>query len=107
VAAAALLKIDRNAALRRQTEIVTQVDAPSRLIRSGATGRAVQMPSDIIFDALLSARCNANSPGRTIQFFPSGRSCGGVIALSVSSVTYEVRVNWLTGGVDVVALNQT
>jgi general secretion pathway protein H len=29
-------------------------------------------------------------------------SCGGVIALTHLGVGYEVRVNWLTGGVDVV-----
>src|SRR6266700_7567563 len=41
VQTAALLKGDRNAALRRQTQIATLVDAPSRSIRSGATGRII------------------------------------------------------------------
>ena len=106
VAAAALLKADRNAALRRQTEIATEVDSRSRLIRSGATGRVVKMPDDIMVEALLSARCDQGSVGSTIKFFPSGTSCGGVVALSISSLGYEVRVNWLTGGVDVVPFNR-
>jgi len=29
-------------------------------------------------------------------------SCGGVIALSRPGMGVEVRVNWLTGGVDIV-----
>jgi general secretion pathway protein H len=31
-------------------------------------------------------------------------SCGGVIALTRSGVGYEVRVNWLTGGIEIVPL---
>src|SRR5262247_2489881 len=44
VEAAALLKADRNAALRRRAPITTQVDAVSRTIKSGATGRTVRFP---------------------------------------------------------------
>ena len=29
--------------------------------------------------------------------------CGGAIALSRAGMRYEVRVNWLTGGVDIVS----
>ena len=106
-ATAALLKADRNAAVRRQAPVTTEVNVASRMLRSGATGRIVQMPNDVTFDALLSARCNRMSAASTIQFFPSGMSCGGVIALTRSNIGYEVRVNWLTGGVDVVALNRS
>jgi general secretion pathway protein H len=31
-------------------------------------------------------------------------SCGGVIALTRLGVGYQIRVNWLTGGVEVVPL---
>ena len=107
VATAALLKSDRNAALRRQTNISTEVDAKARLVRSGATGRVVQIPEDVTFEALLSARCDPSRSGSTIRFFSSGMSCGGVIALTRSRVGYEVRVNWLTGGVEIVEHNPT
>jgi general secretion pathway protein H len=105
IAIAALLKSDRNAALRQRTQIATQVDAASRLVRSGATGRTVRAPEDVTFDALLSARCDRYPSGSTIRFFSSGMSCGGTIALSRLGTSYEVRVNWLTGGVEVVSLN--
>jgi general secretion pathway protein H len=100
-----LLKADRNAAIRRRTETVTEVDAGSRLVRSAATGRIVQVPSDVAFDALLSARCAQRPAGAGVHFFSSGMSCGGVIALTRQGSGYEVRVNWLTGGVDIVPLN--
>jgi len=104
IATAALLKADRNAALRRNSEVATQVSAKSRMVRSGANGRVVRVPDDVDFDALLSARC---AGGSGISFFPSGMSCGGVIALTRQAAGYEVRVNWLTGGIEVVPLNRT
>jgi general secretion pathway protein H len=107
VATAALLKSDRNAALRRQQQITTEVNAASRLVRSGATGRVVQLPDDVTFDALLSVRCNQLALGSAIRFFPSGMSCGGVIVMSRAGMGYEVRVNWFTGGVDVAPVDRS
>src|SRR4029078_6645003 len=99
---AAMLRAARNAAIRNRTQIVTEVDAPLRVIRSGATGRAIQVPGDVVFEALLASRCNQRRAGPTIQFFASGMSCGGTIALTRLGVGYEIRVNWLTGGGEVV-----
>jgi general secretion pathway protein H len=107
IATAAVLKADRNAAVRRRTSIATEVDATTRLVRSGATGRVVRVPDDVAFDALLAARCDRQAAGRTIRFFSSGMSCGGVIALTRAGMGYEIRVNWLTGGVEVVSQNRT
>jgi general secretion pathway protein H len=100
---AALITQDRNAAVRGRTQVVTQVDAPARLIVSGATGRELRLPDDVAVDALLAARCGDRPSGGTIRFFPSGTSCGGVIALRRPGTGYQVRVNWLTGGVEIVA----
>lgn len=99
---AAMLKADRNAAIRNRVQVITEVDAPSRIIRSGATGRVIKVPDDVAFDAVLAARCNQRAAGSTIRFFSSGMSCGGAIALTRLGVGYEIRVNWLTGGVEVV-----
>jgi general secretion pathway protein H len=102
VATAVLLKADRNAALRRQVQVTTEVDAEQRSIRSGVTGRVIRLPNDVSLDALLASRCADRVAGRSIDFFPSGMSCGGVIALVRPGMGFEVRVNWLTGGVDIV-----
>jgi general secretion pathway protein H len=104
---AAMLKVDRNIAMRNRVQVATVVDAPARLIRSGATGRVVQIPDDVMFDALLAARCNQRPAGATINFFASGMSCGGAIALTRLGTGYEIRVNWLTGGVEVVPRDGT
>jgi general secretion pathway protein H len=105
VDAAALLKGDRNAAMRRRTQVATEINAMARSVRSGSTGRVVRVPDDVTFDAMLASRCNQRQAGSTIRFFASGMSCGGVIALTRLGVGYEIRVNWLTGGVEVVPLS--
>jgi len=99
---AALLKADRTAALRRRSQINTQVDAPARAIRFGSTGRILQVPDDVSFKALLPLSCNERAARSTISFFATGASCGGTITLSRLGFGYEIRVNWLTGGVEVV-----
>lgn len=106
IEAAALLKFDRDAAIRNRVAITTEIDAPLRVMRSGATGRTVQVPADVRFDALLASRCNNRAAGPTIRFFASGMSCGGAIALTRLGVGYQVRVNWLTGAVEVVPVNE-
>jgi general secretion pathway protein H len=106
IEAAAMLKADRDAAIRNRVQVATEIDAPLRLVRSGATGRVIRMPADVRFDALLAARCNNRPAGPTIRFFASGMSCGGTLALTRLGVGYQVRVNWLTGGVEVVPFEQ-
>lgn len=106
VETAALLKADRSAALRRQILVSTRVDTSSRSIRSGVTGRVVSFPPDVALDAVLASRCAERLTGRSIDFFPSGMSCGGTIALTRPGMGFEVRINWLTGGVEIVPQRQ-
>ena len=100
---AALLKADRNAAIRRRLEVTTQVDAPSRSLRSGASGQTVHVPEDVRFETLLPRNCDNRPVVASISFFASGMSCGGVIVLTKLDAGYEIRVNWLTGRIEVVA----
>jgi general secretion pathway protein H len=102
---AALLKADRNAAIRRGVAVATELGSISRTIRSGATGRLLQLPQDVGFNAILASQCDRRAAGTAIQFLPSGMSCGGTIFLSRLGTTLEVRVTWLTGGVEVVPKN--
>lgn len=102
---ATLLRADRVAAIRRHAPVATDISATSRSIRSGATGRIIRLPDDVHFEALLAARCNQHVAGSTITFFASGMSCGGTLALTRLGLGYDIRVNWLTGGVEVVAVN--
>jgi general secretion pathway protein H len=100
-----VLASDRNAAIRRHATVATAIDAMSRRVRSGIGERTVNVPADVQFDAALASRCNQRESSLSVVFFASGMSCGGVIALTRLGVGYQIRVNWLTGGVEIVPLN--
>ena len=89
VEVAALLKADRNAAIRSHAQVATSLDAERRIVISGATASMVEIPADVTFEALLAQRCGDRRVGATIDFFPSGASCGGVIALARQGVGYQ------------------
>ena len=105
VETAALLKADRNAAIRRGVAVATDLNSISRTIRSGASEDLVQLPQDVGFKAILARQCGQQAAGTTIQFLPSGMSCGGTIYLTRLGTTLEVRITWLTGGVEIVPSN--
>jgi general secretion pathway protein H len=100
--AATLLKADRNAAIGRRADVATLVDPSSRAIRSGATAQLLRIPDDVRFDALLPQTCHRRAALSTISFFADGMSCGGTIALARLDTAYEIRVNWLTGRIEIV-----
>jgi general secretion pathway protein H len=100
--AATLLMADRDAAIRRHISVATLVDAGGRAIRAGASRAALRIPDDVRFDAVLPQTCQHQAALSTIRFFANGTSCGGTIALTRFDGGYEVRVNWLTGRVEIV-----
>ena len=100
---AALLKADRSAAIGRGTDVSTLVDAHARAIRSGTGREMIRIPDDVRFDALLPQTCHSRANLSTISFFADGMSCGGAIALSRFNTGYEIRVNWLTGRIEIVS----
>ncbi|HEU0150525.1 MAG TPA: prepilin-type N-terminal cleavage/methylation domain-containing protein [Bradyrhizobium sp.] len=98
--AATLLKGDRSAAIRRGVDVATLVDPHARAIRAGASREMLQLPDDVRFNALLPQSCRQRAALSVISFFPDGMSCGGTIALSRLDTAYEIRVNWLTGRIE-------
>jgi general secretion pathway protein H len=102
IEAAAILKADRTAAMMAGRQVATAIDATSRLIRSGATGRALRVADDVVVTALLPERCNDRPALSTVSFFANGMSCGGTVTLARGDYSYEIRVNWLTGGIEIV-----
>jgi general secretion pathway protein H len=100
---AALLKTDRTAAARSGTEVATQVDVNERTIVSGATKEVLELPSDLTLEVIASDICTAGNGRFNIIFAADGRSCGAVIRIGKGSRDWRIRINWLTGFVDVVA----
>lgn len=105
VEAAALLNADQTTARRLHRDVATAIDAPSRMIRSGASGATLRLPRDVVVEAVLAQRCQDRPAGATIVHLASGMSCGGVVALTRSGKGFQIKVNWLTGGAEVVPVN--
>jgi general secretion pathway protein H len=105
VEAAALLNADQQSAQRQHRDVATVVDAPARIIRSGASGWTVRLPPDVTVEALLASRCRDRPAGGAIHHLASGMSCGGVVTMTRPGAGFQIKVNWLTGGAEVVPIN--
>lgn len=95
-----LLKSDRAASMQTGTRVDTQIDTSRRLIRAGS-GAALKLPDDVAFTTTLPRSCQHRPVSATVSFFPDGLSCGGTITLSRADLSLEIRVNWLTGSIDI------
>lgn len=100
---AALLKSDRTAAERSGHEMATQINVAARTVVSAATKQTLELPDDLTLDVIASNICAANNGRFNIAFAPDGRSCGAVIRIGKGSRDWRIRINWLTGYIDVVA----
>ena len=98
-----LLKADRVIATRDGLRTVTRVDLAARTVTSTA-GRRVYIPDDLAVEITTSQECIEGAQRFSIAFSPSGSSCGGVILLKKNGRAYAVRLNWLSGMVDVIKI---
>jgi general secretion pathway protein H len=100
---ATLLRIDRSSATRDGLPKGTRIDLTRRMI-TGATGRRVSIPNDIAIEVTTGAQCIEGARQFVILFAPDGTSCGGVVTLKSADQGFAIRINWLSGMIDVVAL---
>ena len=103
MSAAALMMADRYSAVRRRATVTTIVDIENREVRSGSSARGVGIPADVDVRVTVADYCRTGRRAAGIDFYPDGLSCGGMLALGRDGAGYEIRVNWLTGGIEIVA----
>jgi general secretion pathway protein H len=94
---AALLRRERLGAVMTGRQRQVSVDGERRIL-VGDDGNVVAIPHDVALDIL---GIDASWSGRraVVRFLPDGGSTGAVLKLSRNEAEYEIRVNWLTGGV--------
>jgi general secretion pathway protein H len=97
---AALLRSDRNMALRLRRPVLSQVNVKDGIVLAGASDGGVRIPRGIKIEFVQSSRV-LDSTGSGIEFMPDGRSSGGSLTLSRQEFSYQIYVNWLTAGVRV------
>jgi len=99
---AALLRRERTQAILAARERHISLDGGRRLL-VGEDGDTVSIPRDVAVD-LLGADAVWSGRQAVVRFDPDGASTGAVLRLSQAKAEYEIRVNWFTGSVDVVAV---
>jgi general secretion pathway protein H len=100
---AAILKADRSSAARSGSEVGTRVDLADKRIASGSSRQTINLPRDVTLDLIASDTCRSPRGEFAVVFSADGRSCGAVITLAKGGRDWKVRINWLTGFIDVVA----
>jgi general secretion pathway protein H len=98
---ATLLRVDRSLASGKGVSMATRFDLARRTV-TGATGRRIDVPGDLAMTVTTGAACMQGTQRFAISFAPDGTSCGGVVALSKGTEAHAIRINWLSGAIDVV-----
>ncbi len=96
-----LLRLDRSAAALQGVAKGTELDLAKRTVTSAA-GLRVTVPNDISMDILTGSSCSRGGRLFFISFAPDGSSCGASLFLAKGSSSYVIRVNWLSGMIDVI-----
>jgi general secretion pathway protein H len=60
----------------------------------------ISIRDGVAMNWVTSDRCPIRGGTRALRFLADGRSCGGVMTLSASGRAIELRVDWLTGRVE-------
>jgi general secretion pathway protein H len=94
---AALLRRERLAAILTAHSRRVSLDAENRAL-VGEGGETLAVPRDVVLDVV---GADETWSGRqvVVRFEPDGASTGAVLKLSREEASYEVDVNWYTGGV--------
>ena len=62
--------------------------------------KPISIRDGVVIDWVTSDQCPKRGGTRALRFLADGRSCGGVMKLSASGRSIELRVDWFTGRVE-------
>jgi general secretion pathway protein H len=97
----AVFRQGRTMAIRDRSPTDVVVDVMTGEIEG--PGEIVSVRQDIRLVWSTSSQCPLDRGRRALRFLPDGRSCGGVLSLSGSGHEALLRVDWLTGRVEMTA----
>lgn len=91
---AALLRADRNAALRTGRPVATDVDLVARRVRSSISDHWIALPQS--FTVRLATAISGG-----FRFYPDGTSSGGQLLLAMPDAELAIQVNEITAAVSI------
>lgn len=80
--------------------VLLDVVAALAIVALAAFASPISIRDGVAMNWITSDRCPIRGGTRTLRFLADGRSCGGVMTLSASGREIELRVDWLTGRVE-------
>ena len=98
---AAELNLARSTAIRTGAEVAFVVDVETPSFRVGRDAPSKTLPSDIVLDLKTARSQRIDKSKAAILFYPDGSATGGRLRLEREGVGATVRVEWLTGRVEV------
>ncbi len=101
-----LLRSDRSAAALEGAPKASRIDLDRRTV-TNAAGRVVAVPEDVRMEITAGSACARGNRLFVIVFAPDGGSCGSSLLLKKGSSIFVIRVNWLSGMIDVVDSGKT
>ena len=97
--AAAIFRQGRAAAIRDGGHSDVVVDPSARSVRI-AGAPLVRIRPGIDLNWVTSNLCPVVGGARALRFLADGRSCGGVLTLAGAGASVQLRIDWLTGRVE-------
>lgn len=96
-------RVARDTAVRSGRPADLEIDLQRRLVWTRSPAPPVSIPAAYDIDVTAGAAERRSASGIAVRFFPDGSSSGGTIRIGEAGRHHEVRVNWFTGRVTVVA----
>ena len=87
-------------AIRTRDNADIVVDARQGLVGMAGAPDLIRLRDGVELNWATSSLCPLVDGRRALRFLSDGRSCGGVLTLSANGRAVELRVDWLTGRVE-------
>lgn len=101
IEAEAMMRTARTTAIETMSPQDVLLNPDDRQLAFPAAGKVLKIPPGMSLDGKLALVPGSGAGGYVIRFFPAGNSSGATLPFRYRGQTYELRVIWLTGQVDV------
>jgi general secretion pathway protein H len=96
----ATLKDVRSSAMLQNTPVAAVFDGRMRTVSAGT--EVISLPRDLDVRVVSGEACRSNGQRVEFVFRGDGTNCGGILRFAKDKWVFRIRVNWLTGHVEII-----